>query len=268
VSPGHIIQHVQMGHSETLGERLYARNADGHPQLTDRFCHDTMDFCLRWQHIWGFDTEVPDLSMAKHFYEEFEMTSGKPPIGGVCSCGQKMIDARLNELQGDLLNANTKIEALVSVTTQLVSKLDALSCLQCPAPPNATTKDPPVAITNKSTDIAHATASASKIMTSQATVLRTRHRRTTTVQPDPRNALPSMLTLEIPMSPRQIEQEQPSIPRDLNTPHYATTAHSMDVYNKAHQNSEPRPHRPRATATVRFMTPGGSPSLPIWLKCR
>ena len=140
VSPGRLIQHIQMGHDENTGDRIYARNADGHPQLTGRFCHDTMDYCDRWQHIWGFDTDAPDLLLAQRVYKEFELASGRPSPKEEHSCGDKL-NRRLDELENNLLKAHTKIESLISIASALVSKLDTTPTPHSPmiTPPDSLT---------------------------------------------------------------------------------------------------------------------------------
>jgi hypothetical protein len=75
---GNSVLHSQMGHSDNLGQRLYARTADTHKQLTNQFCHDSLDFCNSWAELWGFDTKIPSLEkalMRQNTFEELQTGS-------------------------------------------------------------------------------------------------------------------------------------------------------------------------------------------------
>ena len=63
-SRGNSVLHSQLGHSDNTGERLYARMNEIHKQLTNQFCHDTLDFCDSWAELWGFDTKIPSVDRA------------------------------------------------------------------------------------------------------------------------------------------------------------------------------------------------------------
>jgi hypothetical protein len=61
---GNSVLHSQLGHDDTTGYRLYARTNNVHRELTNTFCHDTLDFCNAWSELWGFDSMVPSLDRA------------------------------------------------------------------------------------------------------------------------------------------------------------------------------------------------------------
>ena len=51
----------QMGRSADIGGRFYSRTTDGHHQLTNKFCHDSLDFCTRVHKLWGFHGDIPSV---------------------------------------------------------------------------------------------------------------------------------------------------------------------------------------------------------------
>ena len=48
----------QMGRSADIGGRFYSRTTDWHHQLTNKFCHDSLDFCTRVHKLWGFHGDI------------------------------------------------------------------------------------------------------------------------------------------------------------------------------------------------------------------
>jgi len=60
-APGLSIQEHQMGHTNDSGRRHYSRTTGGYHQLTNQFCHDSLDFCTRVHKLWGFDGDTPSV---------------------------------------------------------------------------------------------------------------------------------------------------------------------------------------------------------------
>jgi len=66
-SLGSSIQDHQMGRTTDVGGRLYSRTTDGHHQLTNQFCHDSLDFCIRVHRLWGFDGDTPSIDESRAY---------------------------------------------------------------------------------------------------------------------------------------------------------------------------------------------------------
>jgi hypothetical protein len=277
VSPGRLIQHNQMGHDENTGDRIYARTADGHPRLTDRFCHDTMDFCRGWQRIWGFDTDMPDLTLAQRVYEEFELAPDQPCVEKEHPCSRGSMAEKLDELKNDLLKANTKIESLVSIASALITKLETISPLHHPAtipqPSRSIKAAHPVTTSTLnhkivcSPSIKPSSKAIPKVSTTTEEFGATIGRRSnaTVVVETP---ISSPISPNVPMFAPSSEPHTPFVVREdshiQDRMVHTTTANSVFGYEfseTVHHASELSPQRLRAAAAVTFKTPGGTSPL-------
>jgi hypothetical protein len=70
------IRDRQAGRAPGSGDRLYARIVDGHPMLTEAFCHDSIDFCTEYHRFWGFGDVFPSLQHALNSLATFEESGG------------------------------------------------------------------------------------------------------------------------------------------------------------------------------------------------
>ena len=76
------IQAHQMGHSKDSDARLYSRTTDGHHQLTNQFCHDSLDFCTRVHKLWGFYGDTPSVEESRIYRKSiFDKLSGAEEQG-------------------------------------------------------------------------------------------------------------------------------------------------------------------------------------------
>ena len=277
VSPGRLIQHNQMGHDENTGDRIYARTADGHPRLTDRFCHDTMDFCRGWQRIWGFDTDMPDLTLAQRVYEEFELAPDQPCVEKEHPRSRGSMEEKLDELKNNLLKANTKIESLVSIASALITKLETISPLHHPAtipqPSRSIKAAHPVTTSTLnhkivcSPSIKPSSKAIPKVSTtteeSGATIGRRSNATVVVETPISSPISPNVLMFapsSEPHTPFVIREDSHIQDRMVHT----TTANSALGYEfskTVHQASELSPQRLRAAAAVTFKTHGGTSPL-------
>ena len=131
VSIGTSIKSVQLGHGDDTDERLYARTDEGHPKLTSKFTHDSHDYSESWQQVWGFDVDVPQLSLAQQFQSTFGLMGQLPPGRTADIVQHASIGEKLHEIQADLHKAHEKIDHL---TTLLLNRFDALLVSQHPDP--------------------------------------------------------------------------------------------------------------------------------------
>lgn len=71
IQHGNTVMSSQMGHTDDTHRRLYSRVQDGFEGMTAKFFHDTQDFCVKWQELFGFRTTVPDKSAGLRVQREF-----------------------------------------------------------------------------------------------------------------------------------------------------------------------------------------------------
>lgn len=116
---GNAVLHAMLGHDEATGVRLYSQTKDTHQKLTNKFCHDTLDFCHGWAELLGFDSETPSLEKALSRQGLFEAQQGSWLIPRVELPNMQLADIneKLEELTRLVQALQTGFPANNSATT-------------------------------------------------------------------------------------------------------------------------------------------------------
>ena len=108
----------QMAHSEDVHNRLYARVQNGHPELTTKFCRQSLDFSKALHVFWGFGETVPNLDIAKV----------KMSLAGhvTRSSATQSLQLQITTLHSTIAQLENQLEASNSQASNMATKIDLL----------------------------------------------------------------------------------------------------------------------------------------------
>ena len=110
---GFSLLHHQMGHSSDIGGRFYSRTTDGHHQLTNQFCHDSLDFCTRIHKLWGFH-DIPSIEDSRAYRE---------------SIADKFTGAEEKAFRDQIQSMNVKLDKQKEANDRILDELQTLKSL-------------------------------------------------------------------------------------------------------------------------------------------
>ena len=113
----------QMGHSQDVHNRLYARIQDGHPELTSKLCRQMLKFSKALHNFWGFGNTVPDINVAK--------TNILADIAG--SSAMQPLPMQIISLRSSITRLENQIATSNEAVSKSMAKIDLLYSKILPA---------------------------------------------------------------------------------------------------------------------------------------